>query len=47
MKRFRVFDVETNETIIIIRKESLMDASMWVGKVYGDDGRADVELIKE
>ena len=47
MKRFRVFDVETNETIIVIRKKSLMDASMWVERVYGDGGRADVELIKE
>lgn len=47
MKRFRVFDVETNETIIIIRKASLMDASMWVGKVYGDGGRADVEPLDE
>lgn len=47
MKRFRVFDVETNETIIIIRKPSLIDASMWVYHVYGDCGRADVELVKE
>ena len=47
MKRFRVFDVETNETIIIIRKENLMDASMWVGRIYGDSGRADVEPLDE
>jgi len=45
VKRFRVFDVETNETIIIIRKESIMDASMWVYEVYGDRGRADVEPL--
>jgi hypothetical protein len=47
VKRFRVFDVETNETIIIIRKESIMDASTWVYEVYGGRGRADVEPLDE
>lgn len=45
--KFRVYDVITNETILIFEAENPIKASYIVGKMYGEnDNTVDVEEYK-
>ena len=45
MKTFRIFDVVTNETIIFIKAKSIVEASNWIFKNYGDVNIVDIEEV--
>lgn len=48
MKKFRVYDVHTNETVLIFRAKSLIEASALIGKWYGENVVfVDIEEVKE
>ena len=47
MRTFRVFNVINNETILILKKKDLCEASYWVFKNYGDTDSVDIEELKE
>ena len=45
MKTFRIFNIVTDETILIIRMKNICDASNWIFKNYGDIDTIDVEEV--
>lgn len=48
MKKFRVFDVHTDETLMIITAEDICEASYRAGKIFGVDSEdTDIEAIEE
>lgn len=48
MKKFRIYRVLTDETIIIIEAENLMEASFLTGKIFGaDNEEVDIEEWRE
>jgi hypothetical protein len=47
MRTFRVFNTISNETILILKKKDLCEASYWVFKNYGDTDSVDIEELKE
>jgi hypothetical protein len=42
---FRIYNVSTNETIMRLQAENVMEASHFVFKVYGDTDKVDIERI--
>jgi hypothetical protein len=42
---FRIYDASTNETLMYLKAEDVMEASHFVFKVYGDTDKVDVERV--